>query len=192
MKKLAILLLCLLLGCARSTNGGGGTGTGNPGLTLESHGYNSLVSNSITALSFCVTEVRFITDTGISISVPESQLGLIDLGNGSQSVTWGHLDSAVPGTIINHVHIEIEHDHELCPSAAYSVSANGMTITTEVEFKFMFAQPFTVGNSGSVTFSLSTLITKINQAITDGKFNNGQIGNYLDGSFEDSATGTDD
>jgi hypothetical protein len=184
-KKARLLLAILLLvGCSRASSGG--TGTGNPGLKIDSHAYNALMT-SVTSLSFCVSEVRFVTDTGITISVPESQLGLIDLGDGSQTVTWGKLTGVVPGTVIDHVYIEIE--NELCPAAGYSVKANGMTITTELEFKFIFAQPYTVGAAGSVTLSLSTLVSKIDQAIQDGNFTNTGILTYINGSFEDPAIG---
>jgi hypothetical protein len=197
------LFFALGPGCA----GGGGTGTGNPGITIASRGYNTALARnsildfaipsavasttSITSLKFCVTELKFLTTNGSLISVPSTNLGLIDLGDGSAPVTWGTVKVS-EGTVIDRVFVELEHDQVLCPGTNYSVEANGQDVSTELEFRFALTTPFTVPLSGSVTFSLTTLVSKIDQALQDGKFNNGHIGEYINGSFEDPAIGTDD
>jgi hypothetical protein len=193
---LVALIPCLIgIGC-----NSGGTGTGNPAITIASLGYNAglssnslldsffpsaLASNSLTSLQFCINEMRFITNTGSDISVPQTLLGVVNLGDGSSNVTWGNVN--IPGgTIISAVHVELE-DESVCQSAGYTIQANGMDVTSELEFHFVFNAPTTIGGDSTFTFALTNLTSEINQALQAGQFNNAQIGNYITSGLEDQA-----
>jgi hypothetical protein len=144
------------------------------------------VTNSITSLKLCVSELRFLTNNGINLGVPSTALGPIDLGDGSANVTWGKVN--VPaGDSVAYVYVEAEHEGA-CGASAYTLEANGLDITVELEFHFAFTAPVTVASSDTFTFSLTNLSSEVNQALQAGQFDNTHIGAYINSGLQDGVT----
>jgi hypothetical protein len=196
-KSILIPGICLLIAFSIGPGCGGGTGTGNPksyDISLASSAYNTSTAAFFGALSspdlvpsaasvnqfkFCIREIKFES------SPVEVKLGLIDLGDGSNLITWG---KATPpsGKSIKKIEVVIHKDKELC-GVDYSMNVNGQSITKDLQLKFAFSDDKTFGGGETVTFSLATLISKLTEADSDGNVNDDMISDYLDGSFEDEA-----
>jgi hypothetical protein len=193
----ALASCCLWSGCLSS----GGTGTGNPGITIASKGYNVALarrspfdfvipsalasSPTLTSMKVCVSEVRFIAVNGSIISIPSTNLGPVDLGDGTKSITWGSVKIPA-GTVIDRVYVEMETDDPACLGVGYTVQANGMNVTTELEFHFAFANPVTVGGNATFTFIPTNLSSEIAQAVQAGQFDNAHILNYVGPTLQDT------
>jgi hypothetical protein len=199
---LALLATLAPLGCGSLP---GGTGTGNPGVSVTSRPYyTSLSGNSlfdfliprahaangtITSLFMCVTKLEFEGPSG-EISVPRADLGLIDLDSGRNTVLWGEL--LTTGTMsVDEINIEIHHDPETCGGFQHSMQANGQGVTKDIELEFKFAQTALIGQSGTITFSLANVAQAIEQALAAGQFDNEHVASYF-GTFKDSAESSDD
>lgn len=201
---LAALIAISWQGC-----GPGGTGSGNPGVSIVSQAYaptsaalrlpgldwllpSATAASGVTSFQFCVTKMKLEADDGSPIEENgsteiEAKLGLINLGDGSAAVTWGKLQ--FPGSAaIKKIKIEVHHDPELC-GVGYSAVVNGMPLTRDLEFKFVFSSPQQLATGDTVTVALTNLVSAFEQALQAGELDDQHISNYLDGTVEDSCHG---
>ncbi len=183
------------------------TGTGS--VSIASRGFNSTsalyfapnflvevptqntLAPSIASFKFCVTQLRLKNAAGSALGEESgsgmvSKLGLVDLSNGAQTVTWGKATLPI-GAEIKKMNVEVHKDKDTCPGADYSASINGRTISKDLEFTFNFATAKSLKDGDVVTLALTALVTKLNDAVTAEQFDDENVSKYLDGSFEDSA-----
>lgn len=196
-------------GVGNPINGSVPASTGTGGVTIASQGFQSLsalffarnmlveiptlnfAATSISSFKFCVTKMKLKGTEGNAVgeesgSGMSAKLGLVDLGDGTRSVNWGKATLPV-GTEIKKMSVEVHQDKDICANANYSASINGQTISKDLEFSFKFPTAKTLKDGDIVTLALTTLVSKLNDAVSASKFDDENISEYLDGSFEDDA-----
>ncbi len=205
------LLACTAIGCGK---------TDTSGVSIVSKGYATstalrtpaplkwleslfiqpafAAATGISGFKFCITQMKLDAEDGSAIKngdseLLEAKLGLVNLGDGSQDVTWGNLNLPT-GVTIKRIKIEIHKDAELCgvPYSTAITDTTGIerTISKNVELKFLFSTPKTFATGDSVSVSLTNIVNQYSSAVIAGKFNDENIGNYLESyssGSEDSA-----
>ncbi len=152
-------------------------------------------TTSITSIKLCITKLKLTTASGTAVSKDSSgkisvRLGLVDLGDGTTPVTWGTFE--VPAdAVIKKIAVEVHKDPESCGGAQYSAMINDQQISKDLEFKFVFANETPVAAGDTLKLALTTLASKLDQAVTAGQFNDESVSHFIDESIEDSAEKTE-
>lgn len=197
-----IVLGLVACGTTNSTSPSGGGSGGE--ITLASKGYATTTSSlfdwffrkayaasTISTFQFCVTQLKLTGSDGSDLqsngsSLLTAKLGLINLGSGSATTNWGKV--TIPaGAAIKTIKVEVHKDAESCSGATYSASVNGNTVTKDLEFKFSFANAKGLNAGDTVTFAFNNLVKQYESAIAAGKFNDENIGSYMESLTEDTA-----
>lgn len=195
----------LMGGCAKSSS-----------VSLQSSGYNVAASSlplplqkfldlfipsamanptNLTGIKLCITQMKLEAEGGSTIKngdsdLFEARLGLVDLGNGLSSKTWG--DLPIPdGTALKRLKVEIHKDESLCGvgySAALTHSGGTSSLTKDIELKFSFSTARTLSTGDAITVGLTNFVSQLESARLAGKLNDEQVTSYL----ESYASGADD
>ena len=185
-------------------------GCGQTGVTLRSAAYGTTVAQStflpfewldrmlfasaqagaVTSFKLCVTKLKVEGEDGSEISNPnasgaddkafDAPLGLVDLADGSSSVSWGNV-SLPTGVALKRIKVEVHKDSSLC-GVEYSASVNGETIAKDLEFKFLFNNAKTLNAGDAVQISMTRVIDAFSAAVLANAFTDQDIGNYFDSS----------
>jgi hypothetical protein len=164
-------------------------GGSSPGVELVSAAYGqALLSADVppaeASFSFCVTQLKLEADDSSAVSVggssAELALGLVELGDGNGEVTWADFDFAA-GAMVRRIKVEVHQDSELC-GVDYSVAFGGMSLTKDLEFTFVFDAPQLIPDEGAVVLDLSALVVAYADALAANKFNNEEIGAFMENS----------
>lgn len=145
----------------------------------------------ITSFQLCLEKMELDAEDGSAIEnagAPETKLsiGMVDLGDGTHTAIWG--TAALPtGVAVKRLKVVIHKSPEVCGGAEYSMSINGQTVTKDLELKFYYPAAKALTQGDTITFSLATLVGRLTQAYQASHFNDENISNYLDGTFEDEA-----
>ncbi len=204
------LVICVSVTSGCNKGSGSGVGLQSRGYNLAAadalpaplHWFQNLVvpaamagGSSITGLKLCVREMKIEAEGGSSIrngdsELFEARLGMVNLGDGNTSVSWGSLP--IPdSTAVKRTKIEIHKDPELCGSqysAIVTTSAGEVNLTKDIELKFAFSAVRTLNKGDTVTVSLANFIAQLDAANQAGQLNDSQITHYL----EQYSSGPDD
>ncbi|MCM2279182.1 MAG: hypothetical protein NDJ89_13985 [Oligoflexia bacterium] len=193
-----VALALLAIGLS-ACGGEGGTTIGNPVITIESASYANSASLSlpfdrwlgitpafaaaVTEFRFCVTKLRMTNSDGNPVTQNgsasiEAILGLIDVSGSGNPKRWGSFIAPV-NFILKQLDVELHLDPENCSGANYSMRYNGAALTKDLEFHFSFSPAVSIAAGDTLILGLTPIATALEQAATDGKFNNEQIGEYL-------------
>lgn len=152
--------------------------------------------SGISGFKLCITQMKLDAEDGSTVKngdsdLLEAKLGLVDLGDGSLPATWGNI-SIPAGTTIKRIKLEIHKNIELC-GVDYSTSITDTSgtihsVSKDIELKWAFATPKSFNAGDTVTVSLANLVTQYSAAVLAGKFDDENLGAYL----ESYAAGSED
>ncbi|MCO4795031.1 MAG: hypothetical protein KC493_15045 [Bacteriovoracaceae bacterium] len=140
---------------------------------------------SVSDLKFCITKIKLMKShdddsfaEGEDDDIYEARIGLVNLEDGSSTVTWGNA-SLPEGLIVKGVKVKVHKDKDSCQGFDYSVSYNGHSLNQDLEMKFMFPEKITISEGTTITFNMSQIVQVFESAISAEEFTEGGISRYI-------------